>query len=126
MFFTVDNVKYGEIDPKKMCGDGRIEIVKGAPQSPGLRAAYVKFEEGAHTKWHQHSGEQLLMGVEGSGFVELRGEPDIPLREGDRVFIPPNTWHRHGATKGEKVMVHLAVTYGKTQWDEEDPCDKHA
>jgi len=124
MFFPASKVNYGETDPDKMCGEGLIEVLEHAPNSPNLRAAYVKFVNGAHTKWHYHTGEQMLLATQGTGFVEFQGLPDIRLQQGDRVFIPAGVWHRHGAA-GEK-LIHLAVTTGETIWDKKDSCDKQA
>ena len=114
-------IKYGGPDPAKMCGDGTIEEFERAPASPYLRALYVKFVHGAHTKWHYHTGEQMLLATQGKGFVEFQGLPSLEISEGDRVFIPAGLWHRHGAVEGE-TLVHLAVTTGETIWDNTDPC----
>ncbi len=125
MYYPSGEIKYRKPDPEKMCGDGRIELLEHAPQSPYLRAKYVRFVNGAHTKWHYHTGEQLLVGTKGTGFVEFRGLPDVTLCKGDRVFIPAGVWHRHGAAAGETLMKHLAVTTGETKWDKKDRCEKH-
>jgi len=125
MFIPDYEIKYGEPDPAKMCGDGTIEEFERAPASPYLRALYVKFVNGAHTKWHYHTGEQMLLATQGKGFVEFQGLQTLEIREGDRVFIPTSLWHRHGADEGE-TLVHLAVTTGETIWDKADPCQKHA
>src|SRR4051794_8947354 len=119
MFYPAGEIKYGKPDPTKMCGDGRIEELEHAPASPNLRAMYVKFVDGAHTKWHYHTGEQMLLTTEGRGFVECRGDPIVEIHEKDRVFIPKGAWHRHGAVEGE-TLVHLAVTTGETKWDTDD------
>lgn len=124
MYYPAGKIRYAKPDPTQMCGDGRIEDLDHAPRPPHLRAAYVKFVNGAHTKWHYHSGEQLLLATEGKGFVEFQGSPILEIHEGDRVFIPTGVWHRHGAVEGGTV-VHLAVTCGKTEWDRKDTCDKH-
>ena len=125
MFYPTSEIKYGKPDPTKMCGDGTIEAFERAPASPYLRASYVKFVNGAHTKWHYHTGEQMLLATQGKGFVEFQGLPSLEIGEGDRVFIPTGLWHRHGAVEGE-TLVHLAVTTGETIWDKADPCQKHA
>ena len=106
-----------------MCGDGQIEELLHAPKSPALRAAYVKFVGGAHTKWHFHSGEQILVAMEGQGFVEFQGLSPQGMNERDRVIIPAGTWHRHGADEGG-TFIHLAVTIGDTEWDNHDPCQR--
>jgi len=121
MYYPATDIKYGPADPAKMCGNGQMEELPHAPEEPQLRAAYVRFENGAYTKWHYHTGTQLLVGVEGVGFVEIQGLPRFPLRERDRVFVPAGVWHRHGAEAGQ-TMIHLAVTTGFTEWDQKDPC----
>lgn len=121
MYYPASEIKYAEPDVATMCGDGRIEKLDYAPVAPYLRAAHVKFVDGAHTKWHYHTGGQLLMPTEGIGFVEFRGLPLLQIRMGDRLFIPIGVWHRHGAQKG-KTMTHIAVTSGDTVWDMSDKC----
>jgi quercetin dioxygenase-like cupin family protein len=115
-------IKYAKPDPTKMCGDGRIEALERGPASPHLRAAHVRFVNGARTKWHYHTGEQILVATKGKGFVEFQGIRKIKLHPGDRVFVPAGVWHRHGAVK-KKKLVHLAITKGKSVWEPDDPCD---
>jgi len=119
MYYAAGEIKYVEPDPTEMCGDGRKEKLDYAPAPPNLRAEYVRFVEGAHTKWHYHTGEQLLMPTAGTGFVEFRGLPLLEMRSGDRVLIPAGVWHRHGALQGQ-TMTHLAVTTGETKWPQSD------
>jgi 4-carboxymuconolactone decarboxylase len=121
VYYPAGEINYAEPDPVKMCGDGRIEKLDHGPVSPQLRAEHVKFVDGAHTKWHYHTGEQLLIPTEGIGFVQLRGIPVLEIRVGDRIFIPTGVWHRHGARKGH-TMIHIAVTSGDTVWDKSDKC----
>ena len=132
MYFPAGDEKYPTRDEqykkakkKNMCGKTYMERLEHAPESPNFRAFYVKFTKGAYTKWHYHTGEQLLLGTQGIGFVEFRGLPDVTLREGDRVIVPANVWHRHGAATQE-TFIHLAVTTGRTEWDEKDPCEREA
>jgi len=124
MLFHVTEIKYQEPDHTKMCGDGQIEDLPGMHSHPFMRALYVRFKKGAYTKWHCHTGEQILIAIEGKGFVEFEGQPDIQIAVGDRVYVPAGLWHRHGALEGE-TLVHLAITTGDTQWRTDDPCAKH-
>jgi quercetin dioxygenase-like cupin family protein len=58
----IDTIVF-EPEPNKveMCGDARQERkARGAPDAPSMRARFVQFTKGAHTKWHRHTGEQLL------------------------------------------------------------------
>ena len=93
------------------------------PSLHNLRAAHVRFVDGAHTKWHYHTGEQLLMPTDGLGFVELRGLPFVAdSKRRTRVFVPAGVWHRHGARKGTDDALHIAVTTGETVWASNDDC----
>ncbi len=114
------DIRYGE-STENMCGKGFPEEVEQEPAPPSMRAAFVKFVDGGCTKWHFHTGEQMLFATEGQGFVEFQYGPRLEIREGARVHIPVGVWHRHGAAQA-KTLVHLAVTYGDTKWDDEDPC----
>lgn len=125
MYFPAEQVQFAEPDSKTMCGDGRVEELANGPTSPNLRAKYVKFTERGYTKWHFHTGDQILVAAVGIGFVELRGRPEVTMRCGDRVQIPADTWHRHGAVD-DSTFVHLAVTTGETVWEEDDTCERNA
>jgi quercetin dioxygenase-like cupin family protein len=116
------DAKYGKRS-ENMCGEAFIEELEQTTSSPSMRATFVKFLSGAHTKWHYHTGEQMLFATEGQGFVEFQDRPVLEIREGARVHTPAGVWHRHGAVEG-KMLVHLAVTYGETKWDHADPCQK--
>lgn len=124
MCLSANDTKFGERN-ENMCGDGFIEELAQTSASPNLRSAFVKFENGAYTKWHYHTGEQMLFATEGQGFVEYQDRPTLEIRERARVFIPIGVWHRHGAEKG-KALIHLAVTCGETIWDPDDACQKDA
>jgi len=121
MYYPAAEIEYAEPDETKMCGDGRMEKLNYAPTSFQFRAIYVKFGDGAHTKWHYHTGEQLLIPMEGVGFAEFRGLPLLQIQNGDRIFIPAGVWHRHGAQKGH-AMTRIAVTSGDTVWDQNETC----
>jgi len=121
MYYAATKIKYRSTDLEKMCGDGHIEKLEHAPNSLPFRALYVEFVDGAHTKWHYHEGEQILVGMKGKGFVQFEGLEKQELHVMDRVFIPTGTWHRHGAKEGE-TLVHLAITIGETIWETNDPC----
>ena len=101
-----------------MHGIGEKEFLDYGPESPNLRAIFVQFENGGHTKPHKHEGDQVLIVTEGLGFVECEGEARINIQLLDRVIIPAGTLHQHGARENED-MTHIAVTVGRTIWEED-------
>lgn len=80
--------------------------------------AMVRYEPGARSHWHSHSGGQLLYIVEGEGWVQSRGEEPRSVSPGDAVSFAPGEVHWHGA-KSQGVMGHVAVTTGRPTWFEE-------
>lgn len=82
------------------------------------RASFVRFEPGAHTHWHEHSGGQVLHIIEGRARVQAWGEEAVSLAAGDTVVAPPDEKHWHGASEGGP-MTQLAVTFGEVTWREE-------
>jgi len=116
-----EKINYKENKEGNMCGKVHQEILPGLPSSPYTRASFVKFDNGAFTKWHYHTGMQILLVKRGTGFVEQKGYPSFDINPGDRIYIPENSWHRHGAKDGYE-LVHLAITTGGTIWDKADPC----
>lgn len=68
----------------------------------------VTFETGAHSNWHFHSGKQVLVILEGTGYVKEQGKPVKILKKGDVVTIQPGVKHWHGASP-ESGFVQLVV-----------------
>jgi quercetin dioxygenase-like cupin family protein len=110
---------YSLNEKNEMIGVVYQETSLALPTSPDTRAIHVMFENGGHTRWHYHEGWQVLIGDSGRGFVQEKDARTFDLSKGERIFIPPFVWHRHGAKPGEN-MGHMAVTSGKTKWDFQD------
>ena len=86
------------------------------------RASFVRFEPGAHTHWHRHSGGQVLHIIEGRAKVQAWGEEAHSIGAGDTVVASPGEKHWHGA--GEYgPMTQLALTSGEVTWLEEVDSD---
>jgi quercetin dioxygenase-like cupin family protein len=80
-----------------------------------VRVSFVRFQPGAATHWHTHSGGQVLHVVEGEAHVQSWNEDLQTLRPGDTVRAAPGEKHWHGAA-GNAPMTHLAVTVGEVGW----------
>jgi quercetin dioxygenase-like cupin family protein len=95
----------------------RAEVAKAGDGS--VRMFQVRFQPKARTHWHMHSGEQVLIVVEGTCLVKREGQAPVILGEGEAIALPANERHWHGAT-GEGVGCHLALNNKlKTTWFEE-------
>ncbi len=79
----------------------------------GLRVAMVHFSQGARSKLHTHTFEQVLYVTEGKGIIATDKEEHIAT-PGMVAFIPAGEAHWHGATK-DSAFSHLAImTLGET------------
>ena len=63
----------------------------------------ITFEPGSRSSWHVHGG-MVVVGVEGTGIVQIDGQPAILIRKGDAVQIPAGVSHWHGATKDSRFQ----------------------
>ena len=79
----------------------------GPPEAQTVRVLEVTFRPGARTAWHTHSTDQYLFVTNGHGFV-VNEEGEVPIREGDLVFVPAGERHAHGAS-ADSDMTHMAI-----------------
>lgn len=91
----------------------------------GFNVNHVTFLPGARTFWHTHEHGQILEVKAGSGWVCDSGEKPRRIRTGDIVICPAGTRHWHGADDGS-MMMHLAISLGKTSWEDEVPQEEYA
>lgn len=79
----------------------------------------VTFEPGARNYWHKHSLGQILLVTHGEGYYKEKGKPAQLLKVGDKVEIPSNVEHWHGATANRK-FIHIGITpksnENKVEW----------
>ena len=101
--------------PKVTPGVRRAAVL--AAQVPhGVRVDRFFYPPEGHTHWHSHSGEQVLYGESGRGWVKFAGQERAMIGPGEVVYVPVGVRHWHGATP-DGPLVHLAVTAGAdTSW----------
>lgn len=44
-------------------------------------------------KWHEHDYDELFQVLEGSVIIQMKGEPNILVSEGEFCVVPKNTKH---------------------------------
>jgi quercetin dioxygenase-like cupin family protein len=96
-------------------GDADQRTVHARVDPEPVRVSFVRFQPGARTFWHSHSGGQVLHVVDGEGRAQDRGADVVLLRQGDTVVADVGKEHWHGAAPGS-TMTHLAVTIGEVTW----------
>lgn len=63
----------------------------------------ISFEPGSHSAWHVHGG-MIVVGLYGTGILQIDGQPAMIIRKGDVLEIPAGVSHWHGATKDAKFQ----------------------
>jgi alkylhydroperoxidase/carboxymuconolactone decarboxylase family protein YurZ/quercetin dioxygenase-like cupin family protein len=90
-------------------GSVSVKMVVSPDSVFNTQMAYVTFDAGARTNWHNHPSGQILYVTEGTAFYQERGKSKKILERGDMVKCPPKIDHWHGATPDGR-MTHLALT----------------
>ena len=84
----------------------RQEIVEPG-ESISFNFSIVNFEPGSRNKFHQHTGDQILIVTSGTGIVATE-TTEHEVTAGDVVLIPAGENHWHGAP-GSTPMSHITV-----------------
>ena len=84
-------------------------LLKGVPQTAGLRSGFVRLKSGATVGWHTTGqNEETLVILHGKGEAEIEGAAPMPVAEQMIAYIPPATRHNvknTGTTPLEYVYV---------------------
>lgn len=104
------------VDPAHFTGDATMARMDGLSETPRINVYRVRFQPGARTDWHSHSGPQLLLVIEGRCRFQKKGHPPGEVGEGGAVRFDPGDRHWHGSTP-DGPMTHLAVNIdATTEW----------
>lgn len=90
-------------------GKVRVDPVFEPNEHAPYGLAFVTFEPGARSAWHEHPAGQRLVVTAGVGRTGTWGGPVVEIRAGDAVWCPPGVKHWHGAAPGSS-MTHLALS----------------
>ena len=82
-----------------------------------VRAARIRFEPGARTKWHVHERGQVLLCEEGVARTQVQGHPVQELHSGETAYVPGGVPHWHGAVAGQAAtLFSVDLNAGQTKW----------
>jgi len=96
------------------CAGGDCPLLKGSPQTSGMRGGSVKLKPGESVGWHSTSAnEEALVILRGNGVANIDGRPDVPLKENMLAYIPPAT--RHNVTNNGSQMLEYVWLVAPTQ-----------
>lgn len=91
------------------CAGGDCPLLKGAPQTAGMRGGSVRLKPGACVGWHSTGqNEEALVILRGSGAANVEGHADVPVSAHRMAYIPPGTKHNVTNT-GTEVLEYVWV-----------------
>jgi quercetin dioxygenase-like cupin family protein len=95
------------------------QVIVNPEDSQSFNFSIVNFEAGSRNKFHQHTGDQILIVTEGTGVVATDQE-ERTVTVGDVVLIPAGENHWHGAP-GETPMSHITVQTKDSKTQQNEP-----
>lgn len=86
--------------------------IAGAP-GHSLVVGDLAMPAGAIIPRHRHAGEEFLYVIGGSAVLSREGQPDMTLRAGQGIRIPPGTVHwGHAGPQGMRAVSSWVVVEG--------------
>lgn len=105
---TLKDVEKIKRDASLFTGSVYAQTVIEHQDSDNFNFAIINFPIGVRTKFHTHTGDQILIITKGYGKV-CNEEEELDVTEGDMVLINAGENHWHGATD-ETTMSHITIT----------------
>ena len=91
------------------CPGGDCPLLRGTPQTAGMRSGFVRLKPGETVGWHTTgSNEESLVILRGRGEARLEGEPSRHFTAPAFVYIPPSTRH-NVANTGDELLEYIYV-----------------
>ncbi len=76
------------------CAGNDCPLLKGFPQTAGLRSGFVRLPPGETVGWHTTgTNEETLVILHGKGEAQIEGAAAMPIAEKTIAYIPPATRH---------------------------------
>ncbi len=84
-------------------------LLRGAPQTAGMRSGFVRLKPGESVGWHSTGqNEESLVILRGQGDALIDGQPKRSFAAPQLVYIPPATRHNVADT-GSEVLEYVYV-----------------
>jgi mannose-6-phosphate isomerase-like protein (cupin superfamily) len=91
------------------CPGGDCPLLKGAPQTAGMRSGYVRLKPGETVGWHTTGkNEESLVILSGRGEARLEGQQARAFSAPALVYIPPAMKH-NVANTGNGILEYVYV-----------------
>ena len=96
------------------CPGGDCPLLKGAPQTAGMRSGFVRLKPGETVGWHTTgNNEESLVILRGRGDARIEGGPVRAFTAPTLVYIPPATRHNVANTGDEQLEYVYVVAPAK-------------
>jgi len=91
------------------CPGGDCPLLKGAPQTAGMRSGFVRLKPGEMVGWHTTSqNEEALVILRGEGAALVEGQPAQRFTAPALAYIPSGTRHNVSNT-GKQLLEYVYV-----------------
>jgi mannose-6-phosphate isomerase-like protein (cupin superfamily) len=91
------------------CESGDCALLRGAPQTAGMRSGFVRLKPGQSVGWHSTGrNEESLVILRGEGTALLDGHPARSFAAPHFLYIPPATRHNVQNT-GQQELEYVYV-----------------
>jgi 4-carboxymuconolactone decarboxylase len=106
-------------DARTFHGRAYSRLIGAAESEEPVKLYFVRFEAGARTHWHSHSGAQILVVTSGRCRYQREGEPASEAAAGQSIRFEAGVRHWHGASSAGPAE-HIAVNLDsrETVWME--------
>ncbi|MFZ0964915.1 MAG: cupin domain-containing protein [Terriglobia bacterium] len=91
------------------CPGGDCPLLRGTPQTAGMRSGFVRLKPGETVGWHSTGkNEESLVVIHGSGEARIEGQPPRAFTAPALAYIPPATRH-NVANTGSELLEYVYV-----------------
>ena len=91
------------------CPGGDCPLLRGAPQTAGMRSGFVRLKPGETVGWHTTGkNEESLIVLHGRGEARIEGQPPQAFAAPALAYIPPATRH-NVANTGDELLEYVYV-----------------
>ncbi len=91
------------------CPQGDCPLLRGAPQTAGMRSGFVRLKPGETVGWHTTGkNEESLVVLHGRGEARIEGQAARAFQAPALAYIPPATRH-NVANTGDSVLEYVYV-----------------
>jgi len=97
------------------CPQGDCPLLRGAPQTTGMRSGFVRLKPGETVGWHTTGqNEEALVILRGQGEALIEGQPKRAFTAPGFAYVPPATRHNIANTGRDLLEYVYVVAPGKT------------